>query len=392
MLLEGLHIPVTTPFYPDGRLNLPKLAANVVRYSKSPAAGLLVLGPSGEPDLLSDDESREVLRTVAESATPEMVLLAAIFRDGLRSTLTLAEFAAEMQYDAVLAAVPSFLAHQSSPSGEDAAPRSELLLYFQALADHSPIPLVLFSDRARPIPLDAAVQLAANPHILGLLDAAAEPGEIETLLRRTAAIHREVAVTPVFSAVTARMRSRAASIASHAPAASTHANPPSEKPTAEQTTSAAATAVESPEPSPAPASTSLRERTKSVAFQILIGNTQAIYAGLRAGAVGAAPPFAACAPQACYEIYAGWKDNDSALAEEKQERLRQAASLVESGSKGVIEVGSKASLQAANIDPGSLKFACEINGYFGGRPRLPRLPLTGNQRAAIENIMRPLHN
>jgi len=39
MLLEGLHIPLTTPFHPDGRLNLPKLAANIARSSKSPPPG-----------------------------------------------------------------------------------------------------------------------------------------------------------------------------------------------------------------------------------------------------------------------------------------------------------------------------------------------------------------
>ena len=83
MLLEGLHIPLTTPFHPDGRLNPRKLAANVVRYSRTPAAGLIVLGPSGEPTLLSDDETREALRTAAESAAPEKVLIAGIARDSV---------------------------------------------------------------------------------------------------------------------------------------------------------------------------------------------------------------------------------------------------------------------------------------------------------------------
>ena len=91
MLLEGLHIPLTTPFHPDGRLNLPKLAANVVRYSKSPAAGLVVLGPSGEPTLLTDDESRDVLRAAAQAAAPEKVLLAGVSRDSVRATLALAD-------------------------------------------------------------------------------------------------------------------------------------------------------------------------------------------------------------------------------------------------------------------------------------------------------------
>src|ERR1017187_3291985 len=58
MLLEGLHIPLTTPFHPDGRLNSHKLASNISRYSKTPAAGLIALGPSAEPTLLYSPTTR----------------------------------------------------------------------------------------------------------------------------------------------------------------------------------------------------------------------------------------------------------------------------------------------------------------------------------------------
>ena len=59
MLLEGLQLPLTTPFYPDGRLNLPKLEHNVARYSKTPVAGLVALSDFGEPTMLSDEETRQ---------------------------------------------------------------------------------------------------------------------------------------------------------------------------------------------------------------------------------------------------------------------------------------------------------------------------------------------
>ena len=94
---------------------------------------------------------------------------------------------------------------------------------------------------------------------------------------------------------------------------------------------------------------------------------------LVAGAIGIAPAFAACSPQASYEVYAAWKDADQPLAEEKQIRLIEAARLAEA-------------------TPGALKFACDLNGYYGGPPRLPHLPLTGAQRSAIEHQMHPLRN
>ena len=354
MLLEGLHIPLTTPFHPDGRLNLPKLSANVARYAKSPAAGLIVLGASGEPTLLTDEESREALRAAAQAAAPEKVLLAGVPRDSVCGTIALAEFAAGLLYDAILVGVPTILASETS------ARVREMLLYFQSVADRSPLPVVLSNEREaslRRIPHQALLELAAHPNILGVLDAAGSPAGIEAIRRGTASMQREVAVTPVFSAVTERMKADA----SHAPATFVAAD----SLTAKQAVAATAEArAKLP---------LLRTRTKSVGFQILTGNTQTILEGLRAGASGAAPALAACAPQACYEVLAAWKDDDQPLAEEKQARLREAARLCEAG-------------------VGNLMYACELNGYFGGRPRMPQLPPTGEQRAALEQRMNTLRN
>jgi 4-hydroxy-2-oxoglutarate aldolase len=94
---------------------------------------------------------------------------------------------------------------------------------------------------------------------------------------------------------------------------------------------------------------------------------------LRSGASGIAPAFAACAPQACYEVFAAWKDGDQPLAEEKKDRLQEAADLAEA-------------------TPGVLKFGCDFNGYFGGLPRLPHLPPTGLQRAELERLMEGMRN
>jgi len=60
MLLHGIFPPITTPFYPDGRVYLKKLEHNVERYSKTPVAGIVVLGSTGEAIMLSDDEEPAV--------------------------------------------------------------------------------------------------------------------------------------------------------------------------------------------------------------------------------------------------------------------------------------------------------------------------------------------
>src|SRR5207248_5187840 len=136
MLLEGLQLPLTTPFYPDGRLNLSKLEHNVARYSKTPIAGLVALADSGEPTMLSEDETRLTLRSVAEAAAAEKVLIAGVSRNSVVGTLDLAERAAEFGYDAVLVKQPSIFG--KGAANEDAR---ALLTYFRVVADRSPLPV-----------------------------------------------------------------------------------------------------------------------------------------------------------------------------------------------------------------------------------------------------------
>ncbi len=232
----------------------------------------------------------------------------------------------------------------------------ELLTYFQVLADRSPLPIILLNAPSRTLSTEAVVELAAHPRIIALLDAqirAPQSDAFEQLVLLTVAPRHDVSVTHLFAAVTTRMKKTAARAQTSLVSAVS-------------LTSGASAVAEPPPAAP-------RTRTKSVGFQILAGDTEAMLDCLVAGAIGVAPAFAASAPQACYEVFAAWKDNDQPLAEEKQIRLIEAAHLAEA-------------------TPGALKSACDLNGYFGGLPRLPHLPPSAAKRAELEEQMKPLRN
>lgn len=348
MLLEGLHLPLTTPFYPDGRLNVHKLEQNVAAYSKTPVSAIAVLSQYGEPTMLSDEETREMLRAAIEAAADEKVMLAGASRDSVRETLAVADHAAAMAYDAALVAPPSFLRAVSS-----ACQAKELLIYFQAIADRAGLPIVLDGSVAS-FPVDTVSELAAHPRILGLVDGNPTSERIAHLMQATAAVKQEVTVTPIFAAVTGRMLAPKESLAMLS------AEP--------QVGGGMALNV-------LPATPGIKTRTKVVGFQILAGNTATMLDALLAGAVGAMPAFAACAPQATYEVIAAWKDDDRWLAEEKQQRLQSAARFLEE-----------------EIGVAGVKFGCDLNGYFGGLPRLPLLPPRGEDRTQIESLLQGLRN
>src|SRR5580704_10454707 len=112
MLLQGIFPPVTTPFYPDGNVYFKKLEHNVERYSKTPVAGIVVLGSTGEAMLLSDQERRDVLKTAREAAAPNKVLIAGTGVESAIETLRLTEYAAELGYDVALVRTPHFYKKQ----------------------------------------------------------------------------------------------------------------------------------------------------------------------------------------------------------------------------------------------------------------------------------------
>src|SRR3954466_13947911 len=69
MLLHGVLPPITTPFYLDDNVYYKKLEHNVERYSRTPVAGLVVLGSTGVGIMLSDKERQDVLKSSLDTAS-----------------------------------------------------------------------------------------------------------------------------------------------------------------------------------------------------------------------------------------------------------------------------------------------------------------------------------
>ena len=346
MLLEGLFLPLVTPFYPDGRLNLRKIEHNVDRYSRTPASGLVVLSVTGEPQMLSDQETRDVLSAAISLAVDDKVMMACISRASVLGTLELVVHASAAGYDCVLIPRPANLSGKSQ----------EIHTFFQSIADRSPVPVILYSTDSAALSIESVAELSSHPQIIGLIDESATGNRVAELAAATATVAREVTVTTVFTAVTGRMLT-----VKESAGAATFVS-------AETLGSGAAVATAPPKPA-------IKTRTKKVGFQIVAASSTGMLEGLRAGAVGAMPAFAACAPQASYEVYAAWKDGDQPLADEKQSRISPAIQVVEA------ELGL----------PG-IRYASELTGYFGGRPRLPLLPLSGEQRERVERTMQGIRN
>src|SRR5271165_4257020 len=132
MLLSGIFPPITTPFYADGNVYFKKLESNVERYSRTPVAGIVVLGSTGESIMLSDQERRDVLKVARAAAAPGKVLIAGTGVESAVETLRLTEHASELGYDVALVRTPHFYRKQMQAAN--------LLAFYRTVADRSPLP------------------------------------------------------------------------------------------------------------------------------------------------------------------------------------------------------------------------------------------------------------
>jgi dihydrodipicolinate synthase/N-acetylneuraminate lyase len=347
MLLHGILPPITTPFYPDGSIYFKKLEHNVVRYSKTPVAGIVVLGSTGESILLSDQERRDVFKCAHDHAAPNKVLVAGTGIESAIETLRLTEYAASLGYDAAMVRTPHYYKRQMQPAN--------LLAFYRTVADHSPLPVIIYNfpqATGYDIPAEVVIELAQHPNLIGIKESAGVIDKVKKMVDGTRHVQRTATVTEVFNAVTPRMLAAAGS-----------GNGSDVVPTSSLGGAAVATPPR------------LKTRSKEVGYQVLVGSAHLLKESLDVGAVGAILAFACAAPTACYEIYAAWKEGDMALAHEKQQRIVQA-SLKVGGELGV---------------PG-IKYAMDLNGYYGGPSRLPFLPLSAEQKAEVERQMADIRN
>jgi 4-hydroxy-2-oxoglutarate aldolase len=360
MLLHGIFPPLTTPFYPDGKVYFRKLEQNVEQYSRAPIAGLVVQGSTGEAILLSDAERREVLKAAREAAANDKVLIAGTGTESAIDTLRLTEYAAELGYDVAMVRTPHYY------KGQMAHPEN-MLAFYRFVCDRSPLPIIIYNfpqATGYDIPAEIVIELAEHPNLIGIKESSGSIEKVQKMVAGTRHIKHSATVTETFAAVTGRMLKAAA-----AASASTDGG--------ELVSVGALTGTAPPKPSSSAVTMvgALKTRQKEVGFQVLVGAAQKLHPSLEAGAVGAILAFADCAPTACYEIYAAWKDGDAALAREKQERIAKAAERI----VGELSI------------PG-VKYAMDYNGYFGGTVRLPLLPLTAEKKAEVEELLENIRN
>ncbi|WYZ38837.1 hypothetical protein EsH8_III_000751 [Colletotrichum jinshuiense] len=164
----GIYAPTMTFFDPETEdLDIPTIKKHAERLAKAGLAGLVVMGSNGEAAHCTREEklavtkaTREALDAAGFQSTP--IILGAT-EGSVRGTIELSKAALEAGADYSLILPPSYFRAQMDEQA--------IYDYFIAVADQSPIPLILYNypGAVSGIDMDSdlLIKLAEHPNIVG---------------------------------------------------------------------------------------------------------------------------------------------------------------------------------------------------------------------------------
>lgn len=176
--LQGIYPPIPTPFAGDGTMAGGPLRENLAWWTGTGLAGFVALGSNGEYVALSEREKLDVIRVCREAIPTEQSLIAGTGAESTVETLHLSRQAAALGADAVIIVTPHYYR-----SRMDAA---SLLAHYRAVADGSPVPVLLYNVPANTgldMPADVVLRLAEHPNIVGIKDSSGNMPSMAEVLR-----------------------------------------------------------------------------------------------------------------------------------------------------------------------------------------------------------------
>jgi 4-hydroxy-2-oxoglutarate aldolase len=285
MKLSGIFAAIPTPFDHNGDVYRTKIEHNLTRWNETSLAGYVVGSSAGEGVLLAQDEKIAVWELSAKHAGEGRTLIADVSVEGVHEATVLSKHAARLGYHAVCARVPVHY------SGLMYGAESQAL-FFRALADRSPVPVIIVDEQSwmgDDLAVSTIAKLSQHPNIAGVVESGNPVMGLKAILG---------SVRP--------------------------------------------------------------------GFQVLVGSAPDLWNALKDGAHGAVLPFAAAAPYGAIAVWEAFRTREEEAGQDWQDRISHPSVLV----TDVYGVAG-------------LKHAMDLNGYYGGPPRLPLTPLSVDAKSEI---------
>ena len=193
-LVPGVYVPTMCFFEPDTEdVDTAAIARHAVRLARSGVTGLATQGSNGEAVHLTHAERIVVTATTRkaldDAGFSRMPLIVGCGSQSTRETIQYCREAWEAGGDYALVLPPSYYAGLFAPSSET------IIEYFNAVADESPIPLLIYNFPGAVSGLDLSsdvvLRLAQHPNIVGVKFTCGNTGKLNRVVAATKKMSKE---------------------------------------------------------------------------------------------------------------------------------------------------------------------------------------------------------
>ena len=165
-LLEGVFVPLVTPFDEAGRVDVACLEGLAAESLDGGAAGIVALATTGEASSLDDAERSQVVAACARVCGDRGAqLIVGAGTNDTRTTIVRHEELAEVPGVVASLAVVPYYVRPSEPG---------IVAHFTEVAERSPVPLVIYNvpyRTGRGLGAASLLELAAHPNVVGVKQA-----------------------------------------------------------------------------------------------------------------------------------------------------------------------------------------------------------------------------
>lgn len=176
-IFKGLGVAIITPFMADGQIDIKALENLTERVITEGVDFLCVLGTTGEPPTLSQDEKAMVCKTIAYVNAGRVPMMLGL---GGNNTIELCKQLRTMDlkdFQAVLSVVPYY----NKPSQEG------IYQHFKAISEASPLPLFLYNVPGRTgvnMSAQTTLRIARDcPNVVAIKEASGNVEQIKEIIQ-----------------------------------------------------------------------------------------------------------------------------------------------------------------------------------------------------------------
>jgi 4-hydroxy-2-oxoglutarate aldolase len=167
--LNGIFPPVITNFDAAGDIAPIPFRENLRRWIETPIAGVVLFGSNGEGALLDEDEKARLTAFARDVVPAGFLLIGGASGESTRATVRQARQIAAQGADAVLVHPPAYFGPYLSVAA--------LMDHFRAVADASPVPVILYHiPKYTKVTLEAGfvAELVRHQNVVGLKDSSGD--------------------------------------------------------------------------------------------------------------------------------------------------------------------------------------------------------------------------